>query len=87
MKHTDYQKVFELAANILKNDKQMIQLTEDLRQKLKALEGSFLDDGIDEVKNYVNTLTAKLVEAQSAFSTIATELGEYGKKIKAGKGN
>lgn len=87
MKSTDYQKVFELAANILKDDKQMIQLTDDLGQKLKALEGTFLDDGIDEVKAYVNALTKKLVDAQGAFSTIAGELHAYGLKLKAGKGN
>lgn len=87
MKSTDYQKVFELAANILKDDKQMIQLTDDLGQKLKTLEGTFLDDGIDEVKAYVNALTKKLVDAQGAFSTIASELHSYGLKLKAGKDN
>lgn len=87
MKSTDYQKVLELAANILKCDKQMIQLTDDLGQKIKTLEGTFLDDGIDEVKAYVKNLTSKLVQAQSAFSTIASELHAYGLKLKAGKGN
>lgn len=87
MKSTDYQKVFELATNILKDDKQMVQLTDDLGQKLKALEGTFLDDGIDEVKVYVKALTGKLVSAQTAFSTIAGELHAYGLKLKAGKGH
>lgn len=86
MKSTDYQKVFELATNILKEDKQMIRLTDDLGQKLKALEGTFLDDGIDEVKAYVKGLTGKLVNAQAAFSTIASELHTYGLLLKAGKG-
>ena len=54
MKRTDYQKVFELAANILKDDKRMIQLTTDLDTKLKALEGTFLDDGIEDVKKYIH---------------------------------
>ena len=76
-----------LAEDILKDDKQMILLTDELGQKLKALEGTFLDDGIDEVKTYVNTLTKKLVDAQGAFSTIAGELHAYGLKLKAGKGN
>lgn len=87
MKSTDYQKVFELAVNILKDDKQMILLTDDLGQKLKALEGTFLDDGIDEVKNYVKALTTQLGNAQNAFSIIASELHAYGLKLKAGKGN
>lgn len=86
MKSTDYQKVFELAKNILTDDKQMIQLTDDLGQKLKTLEGTFWDDGIDEVKVYVKSLTSKLTNAQTAFQTIATELSEYAKLLKLGKG-
>ena len=87
MKSTDYQKVFDLAINILKDDKQMILLTDDLGQKLKALEGTFLDDGIDEVRDYVKALTSKLVETQTSFAIIANELSAYGLKLKAGKGN
>ena len=86
MKSTDYQKVFELAKNILKDDKQMILLTDDLGQKLKALEGSFLDDGIDEVKAFVTSLTGKLNNAQTAFVTISNELTEYANYLKRGKG-
>lgn len=86
MKSTDYEKVFELAINILKEDKKMIQLTDDLRKNLKSLEGTFLDDGIEEVKVYVESLTGKLVSAQSSFSTIASELQSYGVKLKQGKG-
>ena len=86
MKSTDYQAVFELARNILKDDKQMIQLTDDLAQKLKSLEGTFLDDGIDEVKAYVGGLTKKLKDSQDAFMTIAGELQAYGQMLKAGKG-
>lgn len=86
MKKTDYQKVFELAKNILIEDKKMIQLTDSLGQKLKALEGTFLDDGIEEVKTYVNALTAKLEGAQTAFTTVASELQTYGKMLRAGKG-
>lgn len=85
MKSTDYQKVFELALNILKEDKQMLQLTDDLSAKLKALEGSFLDDGIEEVKTYVNDLTGRLKNAQSAFLTIATELQTYAGLLRDGK--
>lgn len=86
MKHTDYQKVFELATNILKDDKQMIQLTDELSNNLKSLEGSFLDDGIEEVKAFVKNLTARLVNAQGAFSAIASDLQAYGNLLKSGKG-
>lgn len=85
MKYTDYQKVYELAANILKDDKQMILLTNDLSNQLKTLEGSFLDDGIEEVKAYVKNLTGKLVNAQSAFSTVATELAAFADLLRQGK--
>ena len=64
----------------------MILLTDDLSQKLKALEGTFLDDGIDEVRAYVNSLTGKLNNAQTAFVTIANELVQYANILKSGKG-
>ena len=86
MKYTDFSQVNQLAANILKDDKKMIQLTDDLGQRLKALEGTFQDDGIDEVKAYVNSLTKKLVDAQGAFMTIANELVQYANILKSGKG-
>ena len=85
MKHTDYQKVFELEKNILKDDKQMILLTAELQQQLKTLEGSFLDDGIHEVQEYVKKLTAKLYSAQSSFETIANELHTFATLLKQGK--
>lgn len=85
MKYTDYKKVNELAANILKDDKKMIQLTADLDAKLKSLKGSFQDDGIDEVDDYVKRLTGKLKESQASFMTIANELMEYSNILKSGK--
>lgn len=85
MKHTDYKQVKVLAANILKDDKKMIQLTTDLSAKLKTLKASFQDDGIDEVETYVNGLTAKLNNAQESFMTIANELIEYAGLLEAGK--
>ena len=86
MKYTDYSQVNRLAADILKDDKKMIQLTSDLGARLKTLKASFQDDGIDEVEAYVNGLTAKLTNAQEAFMTIANELIQYAAILKAGKG-
>ena len=86
MKYTDYRQVRELAKNTLKDDKQMIQLTEDLDQALKTLEGTFLDDGIDDVKAFVKGLKKGLNSAQSSFFTIADELKDYADLLKSGKG-
>ncbi|MBE5893208.1 MAG: hypothetical protein E7286_07480 [Lachnospiraceae bacterium] len=86
MKYTDYKKVKELAKNILINQKNMYLLTADLDAKLKNLKASFQDDGIEEVEEYVKGLTAKLTNAEEAFSTIANELIQYADMLKAGKG-
>lgn len=86
MKYTDFGQVKQLATNILKDDKKMIQLTVDLGAKLKTLKATFQDDGIDEVETYVNGLTAKLNNSQEAFMTIANELIEYANILKMGKG-
>ena len=86
MKHTNYKEVKQLAKNILKDDKQMILLTQDLAQALKTLEGTFLDDGIDEVKAFVNGLEKRLESAQASFFTIASELKDYADLLESGKG-
>lgn len=85
MKLTDYQKVRELAENILKEDKKMIQVTSELDSRLKSLKGSFLDDGINEVDAYVKELTSRLKEAQASFLTIAAGLKEYANLLQQGK--
>ena len=85
MKHTDYRAVRELAMNILADDRKMITLTDELEQALKTLEGSFLDDGIDEVKEFVNGLKKRLAAAQGSFMTIAGELQTYANYLEAGK--
>ena len=86
MKYADYIQVRQLAENILKDDKKMIQLTADLSSKLRTLKASFQDDGIDEVETYVKGLTEKLNHAQEAFMIIANELIAYAQLLKAGKG-
>lgn len=86
MKYTDFSQVNQLAANILKDDRKMVQLTGDLSAKFKTLKASFRDDGIYEVEAYVNRLTGKLTNAQEAFMTIANELIQYANILKSGKG-
>lgn len=85
MKLTDYQKVRELAENILKEDKKMLQITSELESRLKSLKGSFLDDGIIEVESYVKGLTRRLTQAQSSFLTVAMGLKEYANLLQQGK--
>lgn len=85
MKYTDSRKVKELAANILKDDKKMIELTGELEQSLKALKNTFLDDGIDEVNAFVTGLAKKLTAAQESFMITAQELKAYADLLEKGK--
>lgn len=86
MKYTDYKQVNQLAANILKDDKKMIELTAELDANLKRLKSSFQDDGIEEVETFVKALITRLNNAQEAFMTIANELIQYAELLKQGKG-
>lgn len=85
MKYTDYSQVLELARNILKDDKKMIELTYDLGKELQTLKGSFQDDAIEDIDRYVGNLLNKLQVSQESFKTIATELVAYAEILKAGK--
>lgn len=87
MQRTDYAQVRQLAKDILVEYKQMALLSGDLQNKLKALEGTFLDDSIDQVKDYTTILISGLVSAQNSFFSIANELTEYARLLEAGKGN
>lgn len=86
MQCTDYAKVRQLAKDILVEYKQMALLSGGLQNKLKVLEGTFLDDGIDQVKDYTTRLINGLVSAQNAFFSVANELTEYARLLEAGKG-
>lgn len=86
MQRTDYAQVRQLAKDILIEYKRMALLSGDLQNKLKALEGSFLDDSIDQVKGYTARLIDYLVNAQNSFFSIANELTEYARLLEAGKG-
>lgn len=85
MEYTDYKEVRGLAKNILKDAKEMLALTEDLKSQLKSLEGSFLDDGIEDVKIFVASLEKALLNSGSAFMTVATELKAYAALLQQGK--
>lgn len=87
MQRTDYAQVRQLAKDILVEYKKMALLSGDLQNKLKALEGTFLDDSINQVKDYTTRLIGGLVNAQSFFFSIVSELTEYARLLEAGKGN
>lgn len=86
MKYTDYEKVFELANNLVKDVAAINDLTDDLSQELKKLEDSFLDDGIDEVKEYVSTIKKQINSSQESLSTVAAQLVVFGNLLAQGKG-
>ena len=86
MQRTDYAQVRQLAKDILVEYKKMALLSGDLQNKMKSLEGAFLDDSIDMVKEYTTDLIGRLVNAQNSFFSIANELTEYARLLEAGKG-
>lgn len=85
MKYTDAKAVLELAKNIVKDSKEIAQYATDLSSELKSLQGSFLDDGIEEVNSYVNTITEKINGSQASVVTVANQLVEYANLLIAGK--
>ena len=87
MRRTDYTQVRQLSKDILIKYKRMVLLSSNLQDKLNFLEGTFLDDSIDQVKNFTNNLIKRLVSSQDSFFSIANELAEYARILEAGKGN
>ena len=86
MDKTNFAEVMQLAKNIVLEDRKMVQETDELLKNLKALQGTFLDDGMDEVNEMANSIAGKLQNAQEAFMTTANELMQYAKLLAAGKG-
>jgi ABC-type transporter Mla subunit MlaD len=86
MDKTNYTEVMQLAKNIMLENRKMVEQTEELLQNLKTLQGTFLDDGIDEVNEMANSIAGKLKNSQEAFMTTANELVVYARLLAAGKG-
>ena len=86
MKYTDAKAVLELAKNIVKDSKESAQYAADLGNELKGLQGTFLDDGIEEVNSYVSTITGKINSSQASVITVANQLSQYANLLIAGKG-
>ena len=85
MKYTDYEKVYELAENLVKDVEQMSDLTVELSSKLKKLENDFLDDGINEVQDYVASIKKQINSSQESLSTVAAHLIVFANLLKEGK--
>lgn len=86
MDKTNYTEVMQLAKNIMLENRKMVEQTEELLRNLKTLQGTFLDDGIDEVNEMANSIAGKLKNSQEAFMTTANELVVYARLLAAGKG-
>ena len=86
MDKTNYTEVMQLAKNIMLENRKMVEQTEELLRNLKTLQGTFLDDGIDEVNEMANSIAGKLQNSQEAFMTTANELVVYARLLAAGKG-
>lgn len=86
MDKTNYTEVMLLAKNIMLENRKMVEQTEELLQNLKTLQGTFLDDGIDEVNEMAKSIAGKLKNSQDAFMTTANELVAYARLLAAGKG-
>ena len=85
MEHTDFAKAEQLAKDLLLDYKAMLLLTDGLRQGLKELADSFLDDGIDEVKDYIQKVTNNLCNTQEDLFFIAIQLQKYANLLKMAK--
>ena len=86
MKYTDAMTVLELAKKIVKDAKDISMNADDLDNELRKLQGSFLDDGIEEINLYVKSITAKIKSSESSVITIANQLVDYANLLIAGKG-
>lgn len=85
MKYTDPAAVRQLAIVLLKEVDNLLTKVSELDSKLKALEGTFLDDGIEEVKTFVKYAEGKLSGIAEYFETIAGELNAYAELLEQGK--
>ena len=74
---TNYNVVLDLAES-LKNDAAAIyNENQELSARLKALEASFLDDGIEEVKSVVDSIKKKIDDNLDNIAIICRELQKF----------
>lgn len=85
MKHTDYNTVRELASGLIKEEIQMGNLIEELFNNLKALQGTFYDDSIDEIEYVIKSIADRYGNTMERVVVIAKNLREYANLLEEGK--
>lgn len=85
MKYVDIKAVLQLARGIASEAKTLTSNAEELRAKLSALEGTFCDDGFDEVNVYSQKLIAGISSAQESLNLVVGQLIDYANLLILGK--
>lgn len=86
MKYVDIKAVLLLAKSIAADAKTISCHAEELRTRLAALEGSFLDDGFERVDAYSKKLIERIGNAEDSIFTVVSQLTEYAGLLAKGKG-
>lgn len=86
MKYVDIKAVLQLVRSIASDVKTLTSNAEELRAKLSALEGTFHDDGFEEVNDYSKRLISTLLNSKQSLSFIITQLVNYAELLQKGKG-
>lgn len=86
MKYVDIKAVLQLARNITSDAKTLTSNAEELRSRLSALEGTFHDDGFEEVNAYSQKLIAGVSSAQESLNLVVGQLIDYANLLILGKG-
>lgn len=87
MKYVDIKAVLQLAKNITSDAKTLTSNAEELRSRLSALEGTFHDDGFEEVNEYSRSVVSKIYLTKEALDNVVCQLIDYANLLKQGKGN
>ena len=82
---TDYNVVLDLAESLKKDANAIYNENEELNRRLKTLEGTFLDDGIEEVKAVVSNIKTKIDENVDNLVIITRELQKFANKLSENK--
>ena len=85
MKYTDAKAVLQLARDILQDTKAIASVVTELESELKTLQGTFLDDGIDEVNRYIQGISSKTSSAAEAAKVVSSQLVDYADLLIKGK--
>ena len=87
MKYVDIKAVLQLARSITSDAKTLTSNAEELRARLSALEGTFHDDGFDEVNAYSKSLVSRIAFTNDAINSVVQQLIQYAELLQLGKGS